>query len=912
MIEYIGENDAENIGTVGVKAVPFSDHDAYYVSIGKSEQVKWGRGVWKLNVSLLLDGKIKSETTKLWETLRKEKELFDSVLLWWDYAKQKVKFFLIEKGKEKSNETRKEQNYLEEQLEDLVSENGRRTEWTDEIREVKNKLDDIEKHRLEGQAVRSRAEYIEYGEKSTKYFFDLERERGRRKKMTKIKQTDGTITENKKEICAEVLSFYETLYTKENIDNAHAETLVNNLEYSLNEEDQDELDGFITDEEAIKAIKNMENNKAPGMDGLPKEFYGLMWPVIEQDIIEVFNCILLTEAMPPSMTEGLITLIYKEKGDIADLKNWRPITLMNVDYKILMKILADRIKPVMHKLVSPEQACGVHERTIHDQLYLLQDCYDFHQETTKTGLFVAIDQEKAFDRLSHEFLLMVLERMKMPPDILDFIRIIYSNMTSRININGLITGPFDITRSVRQGCPLSMLLFVLVAETLNQSIKKDDDIRGLKLPNTSAMKITQYADDTTALVKDIDSFKALERALKIYEKGTGAKVNEAKTEILLLGRWLTRDKDKLPQHLIKDKIKILGVPFGDVGEDETWDKTLKAIDGTIARWERRNLSRTGKILVIKTLLYSKIWHIVKVKGMSDRIAKEIEQKTVRYLWNPRRYTPIKTDVIKNAKKTGGIEFPDVKNLVKAYLLMRISEAMKYPDKIWYGMFIYRLGFPLRNVNPHFVGARYIHATNASPISRKIHQNYCEVRGKIADWNKVSLALLAKSLRNDVECAEETKTGRNLSVSWKQLWKSSNDNKETDHSYLVMHDRLPLGEWLKRTGISEDDTCRLCGELPENREHLYIKCTKIQQAKASAERDIRAIIGQAIVLTEEEIIYLQGKLLDVKRGKTRIGCALSHLKYSIWRGRAKAMSDPDCNISAIITSMYQSMVRQDGW
>ena len=113
------------------------------------------------------------------------------------------------------------------------------------------------------------------------------------------------------------------------------------------------------------------------------------------------------------MREGLITMIYKQKGDVAELKNWRPITLMNCDYKILTKVLANRIKPVMGDVVSEDQGCGVNGRTIHDQLILLQETYDYHVQSGRSCLFISLDQEKAFDRLNHSFMIDVLEKMNV-------------------------------------------------------------------------------------------------------------------------------------------------------------------------------------------------------------------------------------------------------------------------------------------------------------------------------------------------------------------------------------------------------------------------------------------------------------------------------------------------------------------
>ena len=140
------------------------------------------------------------------------------------------------------------------------------------------------------------------------------------------------------------------------------------IEHFLSHEQNKKMEGPITESECLKAVQSMKSNKSPGLDGLPKEFYSVMWEKIGPDLVGVLNIAFMRGTLPRSMTQGLITLLYKEKGDAALLKNWRPVTLMNVDYKILTKVLTNRLKPHMDKLVSIEQACGVPSRTIHDQL----------------------------------------------------------------------------------------------------------------------------------------------------------------------------------------------------------------------------------------------------------------------------------------------------------------------------------------------------------------------------------------------------------------------------------------------------------------------------------------------------------------------------------------------------------------
>lgn len=748
---YISKTFVDRITVAEVIPNKLSDHDGFTIQIGKAcERIKWGKGQWKLNSTLLLDHEVKTKIEILWGRLKSEKRNFSDIGKWWDYAKNQVKNLLIGEGQKRAQNRRDEKYHLEFELQKLIQETGRRDEWSDEVKRVKSRLADIEKQEIEGIAVRSRADWAEQGEKSTKYFFDMEKERAKLKQISHIKLNDGTIVDSRDEVCQEVTDFYAQLYTEDPIVEDVADEIVNLISGRLDDDDHESMDGFITEQEALKMFQNMENNKAPGLDGLTKEFYIQMWQTIGQDLVEVYNNIYLSGHMPNSMTEGLVTLIYKEKGDIGQLKYWRPLSLMNVDYKGLTKVLAARVGPVMPKLVSDEQACGVPGRTIHDQLYLIQHLYEYHTETGRSGMLVALDQEKAFDRLNHKYMYKVLEKMNLSHQMLTWIKIIYSKMVSRININGFITSPIPITRSVRQGCPLSMLLFVLVSESLNQLVKSENGITPLKLPNTPSKRLVQYADDTTALLKNVESYRKIMQLLKRFEDASGAKINKSKTEILLLGRWLQREKEELPQNLIKDTVTILGIPFGIQNESSMWDKAMKAIDATIARWQKRNLSRSGKLLIIKSLLYSKIWHLAKVKGIPVDVAKKVERKAVEFLWHPRNYVPLKTNIIKNSKKAGGLGFPDVRITTQAYLLHRIAELAADPAKIWGGMLMYQLGPILQavNVNLNLEHCTYANRTNSKSIAGQIKLSFQKVNDKVAVWDKETVKSLSNKLREN--------------------------------------------------------------------------------------------------------------------------------------------------------------------
>ena len=165
------------------------------------------------------------------------------------------------------------------------------------------------------------------------------------------------------------------------------------------------------------------------------------------------NNALNNKDMSESMREGLITLIYKGKGNREDIKNWRPISLLNTDYKIISKILAGRVKKCLDKIININQTCGSN-RDIQNNILSIQTIIEHIEISGNTCAMALIDQKKAFDRLEQNYLHKTLETFGFGTNFCNWTKILYSNINSVVQVNGARTDQFDISRSVRQGCPL--------------------------------------------------------------------------------------------------------------------------------------------------------------------------------------------------------------------------------------------------------------------------------------------------------------------------------------------------------------------------------------------------------------------------------------------------------------------------
>jgi hypothetical protein len=257
------------------------------------------------------------------------------------------------------------------------------------------------------------------------------------------------------------------------------------------------------------ALKDMAKDKAPGSDGLTVEFYLSNWYLIKSDFLDLVNYCFKKGRLPDSMNRALIRLIFKNRGERSDLKNWRPISLLNVDYKIISKLITKRLRIILPNLINEDQTCGVQGRNIQDNLMILRDVIDYVNLHNKEAAIVSIDQEKAFDRIEWKYMFAMMQKMGIPEFVRRWIEILYSNPTVTINVNNFITEPFQATRGIRQGCPLSPLLYAICFEGLANLIRGNNGVKGVILPGQLVQyQIIQHADDTSIFITDNTEFNA--------------------------------------------------------------------------------------------------------------------------------------------------------------------------------------------------------------------------------------------------------------------------------------------------------------------------------------------------------------------------------------------------------------------
>ena len=225
----------------------------------------------------------------------------------------------------------------------------------------------------------------------------------------------------------------------------------------------------------------------------------------------------------------MITLIEKKGKDKRYLKNWRPISLINVDAKIASKALAFRIRKVITNLIHSDQMAYVEGRYIWESVCLISDILEYTENKGIEVILFLADFEKAFDSIDHTFLFSVLKSYGFGHDFIQWVKTLFNNAESCVMNNGHSTGYFPLKRGTRQGDPLSVYLFILALEVMLFQVRSDEQIEGIKI-NDFEVKLAAYADDTYFFTLDIWSLLAVLNTCKTFQEFSSLKINLEKCQ----------------------------------------------------------------------------------------------------------------------------------------------------------------------------------------------------------------------------------------------------------------------------------------------------------------------------------------------------------------------------------------------
>jgi hypothetical protein len=684
---FLSDSIFDWVEEIKIIPAPRTDHSAVYISVSSFAKSDRGRGYWKLNNTIIDEENYIIGIREGLEVWKAETDEIDNRSKW-EYIKFKIRQFSITYSKKKASirqntekKLQQQRLVLTQQIDEAVI--GESYELELELEEIIKQLNEIDKYKTAGVILRSKARWYEEGEKGTKYFLNLENRNQSKKCVNKLMKEDGTYTTDLKEILEIEKDFYKKLYTsrKEELRVDYS-NLFDNLDLiSLSEEEKEGKEGTLKLFECEKALSEMKNNKSPGNDGITAEFYKKFWPLVGKILINALNESFQVGQLTISQRQSVLTLLDKKK-DKTLLKNWRPIALLNVDYKIASKALVNRVKPCLDELISKSQTAYVQGRNIADNIRAIADLMYYLKQTKSQGFLVSIDFEKAFDSVDFSFLKAVLTKMNFGPDFIHWIETFYNAPENCVINNGHTSGYFDMGRGVRQGDPLSPYLFIILSEVLTAMINSEKLICGITIEGDE-IKLLQYADDTTGILSDIDSVKRFIKMVERFGKYSGLQVNREKTEALCLGTGKVSSDNKFGISW-KNTIKVLGVFFSyddEVATEKNFFEKIQEVKRIFQIWSTRNLTIYGRIILAKTFIISKFLYVTGALCIPEKFKKQLNSLVFKFIWNQKKEKIARNVLIRDIKD-GGLRAPDIDSILTAAKHKWFLKCVGADNLIW--------------------------------------------------------------------------------------------------------------------------------------------------------------------------------------------------------------------------------------
>ena len=392
-----------------------SDHSLIKIKF-KSLNAMKGTGYWKFNNSSL-DDKIfvQNIKSKINETIPNINSYSDP-RVGWEYLKYKMREYAREIAIKNARQRKKSRVELEQKVLNLEMDmtDNPSAEKIADYSTAKLELEKFYEYITDGIIMRSKSQWYEEGGKSTKYLLSLEKRNKVKSNIRKLcLKEENDETTDPKQTLDELKQFYSGLYTKKSTKTEQECMLyledINTP--TLTEEKQKQCDRKLTHKEIWDSLTFMKNGKPPGNDGLTKEFYLALFGELGRLMVTTFNYSFSNGELSTSQKQAVITLIQKKDRDVRFIKNWRPISLLNVDLKIASKAIAYRLRKIIPDLIHPDQTAYVKGRYIGESVRVTEDILEHADQENLDGILFAADIENNFDSVEHSFIFTVLKNL---------------------------------------------------------------------------------------------------------------------------------------------------------------------------------------------------------------------------------------------------------------------------------------------------------------------------------------------------------------------------------------------------------------------------------------------------------------------------------------------------------------------
>lgn len=663
---FMNNSDRHRIKNCSIGIRDISDHSGVYLTLYLDNQQK--ETLWRLNTAILNDKTIQKQIQTefdLYIQSNDNGEVSPSTL--WDAAKAVIRGKIISLTAYRKREKQKKLLNLQKEIKNLETKHIKQKDPQILIRlnKIKQDLNKIYDEEIEKQCKFAKQRYYEIGPKAMKLLSWRIRKQQSKNTIYKIRnpKTQKVCTELK-DIQKSFELYYKDLYTQPTrAETGIIKSFLDSLDLpSIGEQQNKALLTEITIEELDSAISKLKANKTPGTDGYPSEMYKTFKPQITPMLLKCFNYVLRGGEIPQSWQEAVISIIPKQGKDKNECSSYRPISVLNVDYKLFASILSKRLEVVISELVDLDQTGFIQNRQTQDNLRRTLQIMSHITTENISAMLLSLDAEKAFDSVGWDYLYQVLARFGFNNKFIECIKGLYLSPKAKIKINGHLSKTIYLERGTRQGCPLSPTLFALFIEPLAQAIREEPEIKGIVIKKEEH-KICMYADDVLLfLANPKSSIPKLMSLLNTINFYSGYKINIQKTQTLTYNfrpnlemkkqynfKWNSISLKYLGINLTKDLSTLFDSNYGPI---------YKEIKSDIAKWTLLPLDMSSRIEAIKMNVVPRLLYLFQSLPLEipQKQFNEWDRMISRFIWNSRR-PRLKFKTLQLRKENGGRALP---------------------------------------------------------------------------------------------------------------------------------------------------------------------------------------------------------------------------------------------------------------
>ncbi|KAG7559082.1 Reverse transcriptase domain [Arabidopsis thaliana x Arabidopsis arenosa] len=565
----------------------------------------------------------------------------------------------------------------------------------DDILQLKYKLCDAFREEEIFWKQKSRANWLDEGDENTKYFHASTKQRRAINRIIGLQDHNGTWIESEEGIEQIAVKYFNNFFTATAHDGEFQ--VLRDVPEIVTTDMNSFLTREVSLEEVKRAVFEMNPTKAPGPDGMTALFYQRFWPIISEDLLTTVRSFFTTGTLDPRLNMTNICLVPKA-GRPKEMSGFRPISLCNVGYKIISKVLSNRLKRLLPKVISETQSAFVARRLITDNILIAQE--NFHalrSNSTCRKKFMAIktDMSKAYDRVEWPFLRALLEKLGFSPLWVQMCMACIETVSYQVLINGEAKGSIVPSRGIRQGNPLSPYLFILCTEALIARIKQAEwtgIIQGLRLSLASPpVSHLLFADDSLFFCKaDCQQSEEIITILRQYGEASGQQINFAKSSVMFGSKVQPQSKADIKTilgiHQEGGMGTYLGLPEKIHGSKaQVFAFVQDRLKSRINTWSAKFLSKGGKEILIKSVAQALPTYVMSCFLLPKNIRSKLSSAISNFWWSNKQESKglhwIAWDKLCSPLSEGGLGFKMFEDFNLALLAKQLWRLVRFPDSL---------------------------------------------------------------------------------------------------------------------------------------------------------------------------------------------------------------------------------------